>query len=160
MQHRRGVSTLTCCLGIALVGGLGHMLAQQKAALGADKSETVATVDLAEVGLPGRVSVVRNTLNPGTAMGVHKHDGRTSIVTVVQGTLTEHRGDAVNVYHQGDVFLQPVQLSESVTRCGAVSQGPVIPKLKILGLEGCVPVTETACVSTGCEDCHADVPRD
>ena len=28
------------------------------------------------------------------------------------------------------------------------------------GLEGCVPVSEAACVSTGCEDCHADVPRD
>jgi len=28
-----------------------------------------------------------------------------------------------------------------------------------LGLEGCGPVSEAACVSTGCDDCHADVPR-
>ena len=29
-----------------------------------------------------------------------------------------------------------------------------------LGLEGCVPMSQAACSSTGCEDCHADVPRD
>jgi hypothetical protein len=27
------------------------------------------------------------------------------------------------------------------------------------GLEGCVPVSEVACVSIGCEVCRADVPR-
>ena len=29
-----------------------------------------------------------------------------------------------------------------------------------LGLEGCGPVSDAACSSTDCENCHADVPRD
>ena len=65
----------------------------------------VAKVSLAEVGLPaGAASVTRFVYEPGRTMAPHTHIGRTSIITIVQGRLTERRGEVVNVYKAGDVI--------------------------------------------------------
>jgi len=81
------------------------VLAQQAPDPNRPTSEVVAKVSLAEVGLPaGAASATRFLYAPGKAMAPHTHIGRTSIITVVQGQLTEHRGDVVHVYKAGDVI--------------------------------------------------------
>jgi quercetin dioxygenase-like cupin family protein len=106
MKHQRVIGTLTGCLGLALVLGANHIRAQQPAAdPNRPASELVAKVSLAEVGLPaGAASATRFVYGPGKAMAPHTHTGRTSIITVVQGELTEHRGDVVHLYKAGDVI--------------------------------------------------------
>jgi len=106
MKHRRAVVLVTGCLGVALVLGASHILsAQQAPASNRPASEQVAKVNLAEVGLPaGAASATRFVYETGRAMAPHTHVGRTSIITVVQGRLTEHRGAVVNVYKAGDVI--------------------------------------------------------
>jgi quercetin dioxygenase-like cupin family protein len=109
MKHQRVIITFVTfvgCLGLTFVLWAGHIRAQQP---GADpnrpSSEVVAKVNLAEVGLPaGAASATRFVYGPGKAMAPHTHTGRTSIITVVQGELTEHRGAVVHVYKAGDVI--------------------------------------------------------
>jgi len=48
--------------------------------------------------------VSRFVYGPGKQMAPHTHTGRTSIITIVKGRLTEHRGSVVNVYNPGDVI--------------------------------------------------------
>ena len=106
MKHRLVVYLLTCCLGLALFSVAGRVIsAQQAPDPNRPSSEVVAKVSLAEVGLPaGAASATRFVYAPGRAMAPHTHTGRTSIITVVQGHLTEHRGDVVHVYKAGDVI--------------------------------------------------------
>jgi quercetin dioxygenase-like cupin family protein len=113
MNHPRIVGALVACLGFALLLGTSHLRAQQSAAdANRPSSEMVAKVSLAEVGLPaGAASATRFVYSPGRAMAPHTHVGRTSIITVVQGQLTEHRGDVVHVYKAGDV----ISVSEGTT---------------------------------------------
>jgi quercetin dioxygenase-like cupin family protein len=107
MTRRHIVGTLAC-LGFALLVGLGHTFAQQApaaapAAAPRPTSTNCAKVELSEVGLPGVASATCFVYNPGTLMAPHKHDGRTSIIIVVSGQLSEHRGDVVKKYNPGDV---------------------------------------------------------
>ena len=106
MKHRRAVVVVACCLGMALFLVAGHVIsAQQPPDANRPSSEVVAKVSLAEVGLPaGAASATRFVYAPGRAMAPHTHTGRTSIITVVQGQLTEHRGSEVHVYKAGDVI--------------------------------------------------------
>jgi quercetin dioxygenase-like cupin family protein len=106
MKQRRIVHVLTCCLALALILVAGHVIsAQQTPDPSRPSSEVVAKVNLAEVGLPaGAASATRFLYAPGKAMAPHTHTGRTSIITIVQGQLTEHRGDVVHVYKAGDVI--------------------------------------------------------
>ncbi len=106
MKPRRVIGALTGCLGLAVIVGTIQMRAQQPAADPTrPTSEMVAKVSLSEVGLPaGAASATRFLYAPGRAMAPHTHTGRTSIITVVQGHLTEHRGSVVKVYNPGDVI--------------------------------------------------------
>jgi len=90
--------------GVALFAGVGYTWAQAPDP-SRPQSENVAKVNLAEVGLPaGAASVTRFNYAPGKQMAPHTHTGRTSIITIVSGQLTEHRGSVVNVYKAGDVI--------------------------------------------------------
>ncbi len=113
MTHRRVVHVLACCSGIALFLAAAHVIsAQQQPDPTRPASEVVAKVSLAEVGLPaGAASATRFVYAPGRSMAPHTHTGRTSIITVVQGQLTEHRGSVVHVYKAGDV----ISVSEGTT---------------------------------------------
>ena len=104
MKHREVVGALLCCSGIVVGVGIGRIWAQQGNVMPSGKSPVVATVDLAEIGLPGKVSVSHVTIPEGNRMAPHKHDARTSIVAVVKGVVREHRGDASKEYKVGDVF--------------------------------------------------------
>lgn len=105
MKHRQVVGALLCCSGIVVGVGIGRLWAQQGNVMPSGASPVVATVDLAEIGLPGKVSVSHVTIADGNRMAQHKHDARTSIVTVVKGVVREHRGDAAKEYKAGDVFV-------------------------------------------------------
>jgi quercetin dioxygenase-like cupin family protein len=112
MMHRRTFQVLAGCLGFALFLGVSHVILAQQADPNRPSSEVVAKVSLAEVGLPaGAASATRFVYAPGKAMAPHTHTGRTSIITVVQGQLTEHRGTQVHVYKAGDV----ITVSEGTT---------------------------------------------
>jgi quercetin dioxygenase-like cupin family protein len=105
MKSRRTLGVLSGCVGMVLILGVYHVRAQQAADPSRPTSVNVAKVNLAEVGLPqGAASVTRFVYAPGKQMAPHTHTGRTSIITVVQGQLTEHRGSVVNVYKAGDVI--------------------------------------------------------
>ena len=105
MKQRRVIGTLAVCSGLALCLTTGYVFAQQKPAdPNRPLSENVAKVNLAEVGLTGgAASVTRFTYAPGKAMPPHTHTGRTSIIVIVQGQLTERRGETVRVLKAGDV---------------------------------------------------------
>jgi quercetin dioxygenase-like cupin family protein len=107
-MNLRLIGGVVVCAGAALVVAGTSMRAQQAgttANANRPASEIVAKVSLAEVGLPaGAASATRFTYEPGRAMAPHTHTGRTSIITVVQGQLTERRGDVVHVYKAGDVI--------------------------------------------------------
>ena len=81
------------------------LMGAQNAAVveGPSKTESLATVNLSEVGLAGSLTAGRVTIEPGIKRPDHTHMGRTSLLVVVQGTLTEVRGAAVHEYHSGDV---------------------------------------------------------
>jgi len=104
MKHRQVVGALLCCSGIVVGVGIGRLWAQQEKIMPQGKSPIVATVDLAEIGLPGKVSVSHVTIAEGYRMNAHKHEARTSIVAVVRGVVREHRGAAFKDYKAGDVF--------------------------------------------------------
>jgi quercetin dioxygenase-like cupin family protein len=136
MKHRRDAATAAVCLGLALAWGTSYrMLAQQQPDPNRPTSDVVAKVSLAEVGLPaGAASATRFVYAPGRAMAPHTHTGRTSIITVVQGHLTEHRGDAVHVYGPGDV----VAVSEGTTHANE-NAGPDTLIYVEVNITGTVP---------------------
>jgi quercetin dioxygenase-like cupin family protein len=104
MNARRVLGALFVCVSIAAILGTYHVRAQQPAAP-RPSSEQVAKVSLGEVGLPaGNASATRFLYKPGLSMAPHQHIGRTSIITIVRGELTERRGDVVKVYKAGDVI--------------------------------------------------------
>ena len=105
MNQRWLKGTLAICSGVALWLTAVYGFAQQKPAdPNRPLSENVAKVNLAEVGLAGgAASVTRFTYAPGKAMPPHTHTGRTSIIVIVQGQLTERRGESVRVLKAGDV---------------------------------------------------------
>ena len=107
MKHRPAVGVVTGCVGLALILGASRILsAQQAPSSTRPASQQAGKVSLAEVGLPeGAASVTRFVYEPGRTMTPHTHVGRTSIITIVQGHLTERRGEVVNVYKAGDVIM-------------------------------------------------------
>src|SRR5687767_785069 len=103
MTHRRIVRTFFVLAGSLLLAGGGYAVAARQAAP-RPTSEQMGKVSLGEVGLPaGNASVTKFTYTPGMAMTPHTHTGRTSVITVVQGNLTESRGETKRVYGPGSV---------------------------------------------------------
>ena len=112
MSRRRHVGTVSCSVGFAVLVGIVAMRAQERPLVsGQSKIEPVVTVDLAEVGLPGTSAAQRVTIAPGIMTADHTHTGRTSILVMVQGSLTEVRGNVRHEYAAGDV----VAVAEGVT---------------------------------------------
>ena len=106
MTHRRIVRTFVFLAGSLVLAGDGYSMAARKAAQPRPTSEQVGKVSLGEVGLAaGNASVTKFTYTPGMAMTPHTHTGRTSIITVVQGNLTESRGETKRVYGPGSVVI-------------------------------------------------------
>jgi len=75
---------------------------------------------VAEVGLAGSIAAVRVTVAPGIMAADHTHTGRTSIVVMVQGSLTDVRGGARREYHAGDVVTVAEGVPHHAENHGAV----------------------------------------
>jgi quercetin dioxygenase-like cupin family protein len=106
MRVRAGVGVVFGLVGVA------SLWAQDVAVLsGPSKTEPLATVNLAEVGLAGSLTAGSVTIGSGITRPDHTHTGRTSLLVVIQGSLTEVRGAATREYHPGDV----VAVGEGVT---------------------------------------------
>ena len=108
-RHLRIVVSLVSMLAWL---GPARLLAQDKPlATGQPKVEVLVTTQLSEVGLAGTNVAQRVTIAPRTKNDDHVHTGRTSLLIMVQGALTEVRGTAKHDYKTGDV----VQVSEGAT---------------------------------------------
>jgi quercetin dioxygenase-like cupin family protein len=112
MQGQIRIGRLVAVLGVLTCLGIGLALAQDKPlANGQPKVEVLVTTNLSEVGLSGTNVAQRVTIAPGTKMADHTHTGRTSLLIMVQGALTEVRGSVKREYKTGDV----IQVSEGTT---------------------------------------------
>jgi quercetin dioxygenase-like cupin family protein len=109
---RRNQFALVCLL-VGFGSLASRSLGAQDNALtaGQPKVEVLTTTDLKEVGLAGQAVAQRVTIGPRSKMTDHTHSGRTSLLIMVQGALTEVRGTTKHEYKTGDV----IQVSEGVT---------------------------------------------
>jgi len=72
------------------------------------KVESVCTVDLkGELQVEANISCYRVTMSPGGVSPEHTHSGRSSIIVMVQGRMTEYRGSVAREYGPGDVVVVP-----------------------------------------------------
>ncbi len=84
----------------------------QKTAPTENKGVTVkqlSTVDLGpEIeGMDGRQLRMRMiTIDPGGFLGIHSHKGRPGTAYVLQGKITNHRGDMAKEYGVGDTWSE------------------------------------------------------
>ena len=133
MAHRPIIRTLVGLAGSLLLAGGGYAARQGTPPRPA--SEQMGKVSLGAVGLAaGNASVTRFTYAPGMAMTPHTHTGRTSIVTVVQGNLTESRGNTKRVYGPGSVIM----VSEGTTHANE-NVGPETLVYVEVNITGTVP---------------------
>ena len=112
-MHRftRVIGMLMVASAIASLAGRSALAQDQALVTGQPKVEVLVTAQLSEVGLAGTNVAQRVTIGPGTKMADHTHTGRTSLLIMVQGALTEVRGTTKHEYKTGDV----IQVSEGVT---------------------------------------------
>jgi quercetin dioxygenase-like cupin family protein len=96
---------------VALVGATSLAAQEKTLTTGQPKVEVLVTTELSEVGLSGTNVAQRVTIPPGTKMADHTHTGRTSLLIMVQGALTEVRGTTKHEYKPGDV----IKVSEGTT---------------------------------------------
>jgi quercetin dioxygenase-like cupin family protein len=96
---------------VALVGATSLAAQEKTLTTGQPKVEVLVTTELSEVGLSGTNVAQRVTVPPGTKMADHTHTGRTSLLIMVQGALTEVRGTTKHEYKPGDV----IKVSEGTT---------------------------------------------
>ena len=96
---------------LACVGSRAVVAQEKPLTTGQPKVEVLITTELSEVGLSGTNVAQRVTIAPGSKMADHTHTGRTSLLVMVQGTLTEVRGSVKHEYKVGDV----IQVSEGTT---------------------------------------------
>ena len=96
---------------VALIGATSLAAQEKTLTTGQPKVEVLVTTELSEVGLSGTNVAQRVTIPPGTKMADHTHTGRTSLLIMVQGALTEVRGTTKHEYKPGDV----IKVSEGTT---------------------------------------------
>jgi len=123
MDRKHTLKLAGLFLGFALAAGLGIANGQQSAPT-ETKGVTVkplAAVDLRpEIeGMGGRQLRMRMvTVEPGGVFGIHNHKDRPGTVYVLQGTITEHRGDAVKDYSAGDTWSEDKETTHWIENKG------------------------------------------
>lgn len=112
MRRRRQRPMIVASFTALALLAAGALLAQNRQlADGQYKVEPLVTTDLSEVGLNGTSAAQRVTVAAGSKTAEHTHTGRTSLLVMIQGTLTEVRGTVKTEYKPGEV----VKVSEGVT---------------------------------------------
>jgi quercetin dioxygenase-like cupin family protein len=106
------IGTIVAVFALLVSFGTSGLSAQDKPLTTAQpKVEVLVTTQLSEVGLSGTNVAQRVTIGAGTKMADHTHTGRTSLLIMTQGALTEFRGTVKHEYKAGDV----IQVSEGTT---------------------------------------------
>ena len=111
MHRRDQFAIIVSMVSVLALGGSAAPAQDKPLVTGQPKVEVLVTTELTEVGLPGTNVAQRVTIGPGTRMADHTHTGRTSLLIMVQGALTEVRGSVKNEYKTGDV----IKVSEGTT---------------------------------------------
>ncbi len=109
MKRKLALQLSSCILALVLSAGFGRVNAQQAAPTESKgvTAKQLQAVDLGPeiAGMGGRQLRMRMvTIDPGSVFAVHSHKDRPGTVYVLQGKITEHRGDAVTVYSAGDTW--------------------------------------------------------
>ena len=111
MSYQRHARSILCSVGLVLVLGAVALRAQSQGLVsGPSKIETLFVLDLGDVGQP-ITTTYRVTIPPGIMTADHTHTGRTSTFVMLEGALTEVRGEVKHEYKTGDV----VAVAEGVT---------------------------------------------
>jgi len=112
MCRRDRLGIVVSIVSVVALWATHAALAQEKTlAVGQPKVEVLVTTELSEVGLSGTNVAQRVTIPPATKMADHTHTARTSLLIMVQGALTEVRGNVRHEYKTGDV----IKVSEGTT---------------------------------------------
>jgi quercetin dioxygenase-like cupin family protein len=107
MNRKQMLKLASCFLGFALGAGIGSAHGQQTAPT-ETKGVTVKQLVAVDLGpelecMGGRQLRMRTvTVEPGGVFAIHNHKDRPGTVYVLQGKITEHRGDVVKEYGPGD----------------------------------------------------------
>lgn len=123
MNRKRTLKLAGCFLGFVVAAGLGNANGQQ-AAPTETKGVTVkplVAVDLGpEIdGMAGRQLRMRLiTVEPGGFLAVHNHKDRPGTLYVLQGTITEHRGDVTKEYGAGDTWTETKETTHWIENKG------------------------------------------
>ena len=110
-------------LGLAFIAGLGNANGQQ-AAPPATKGVTVKQLTVVDLGpeiegMAGRQLRMRLiTLEPGGFFAIHSHKDRPGTVYVLEGKITEQRGEVVKEYGPGEVWSENKETTHRVDNKG------------------------------------------
>ena len=123
MNRKQTLKLASWLLGFALIAGIGSANGQ-----GAAPTETkgvtvkpLVAVDLGpEIeGMAGRQLRMRMiTVDPGGFLAVHNHKDRPGTLYVLQGKITEHRGDVVKEYGPGDTWAETKETTHWIENKG------------------------------------------
>ncbi len=125
MNRKRTLKLAGWFLGFALTAGVWSANGQQSPPT-ENKGVTVkplVAVDLGpEIdGMAGRQLRMRMvTVEPGGVLGIHNHKDRPGTVYVLQGKITEHRGDVVKEYGAGDTWHEDKETTHWLENKGTV----------------------------------------
>jgi quercetin dioxygenase-like cupin family protein len=116
VMHQRSIAALVGLFALWLLT-VGHAFAQRTDS-GDRKVENVVATALSEIGLPGRVSAQRVTMAPGAVRGDHSHEGRMALQVILEGIVTEYRGDQTFIRSAGEVVTIPAGSTHSAENKG------------------------------------------
>jgi quercetin dioxygenase-like cupin family protein len=107
MKTKLVIATCALCTVVTLARTMQSSVLAQAPAAGRNV-EPVCKVDLkGELQVEANISCYRVTMSPGGVSPEHTHTGRSSIIAMVQGRMTEYRGSVAKEYGPGDVVVVP-----------------------------------------------------
>jgi quercetin dioxygenase-like cupin family protein len=123
MNRKETLVLASWFLGLAFIAGVGSADGQQAAPTETKgvTQKLLAAVDLGpEIeGMGGRQLRMRTvTIEPGGIFGIHSHKDRPGVNYVLQGKITEHRGDVTKEYGPGEFWTENKETTHWVENKG------------------------------------------
>jgi quercetin dioxygenase-like cupin family protein len=72
----------------------------------------------ARISDDGKVKIMRGVLEPGSSIGLHKHEDSAEIVYVIEGVMTVLMNGKKELYHPGEVHYCPKGSSHEIRNEG------------------------------------------
>ena len=125
MTRKRTLDFAGWFLSLVLIAGLGSANGQQAAPTETKgvTQKLLAAVDLGpEIdGMGGRQLRMRMvTVEPGGVFGIHNHKDNPGMVYILQGKLTEHRGDVAKEYGPGEFWSESKETTHWLENKGTI----------------------------------------